>query len=201
MHFENTPCIETERLRLRRFTEDDLGAAFRIFSDLTVNTYLPWYPAKDSEQTRAILEERFFQVYRQPRGYSYAICLKTDDIPIGYIHASTEEHHDFGYGLLPAFWHRGIVTEAGKALIEQLKQDDFRFITATHDVNTPRSGKVMRRLGMRYRYSYKEQWQPKNFPVTFRMYQLNFDGRDQNVYRKYWDLSAVRFIEDFDKTE
>lgn len=59
----------------------------------------------------------------------------------------------------------------------------------------------MRRLGMRYRYSYKEQWQPKNFPVTFRMYQLNFDGRDQNVYRKYWDLSAVRFIEDFDKTE
>lgn len=158
MHFENTPCIETERLRLRRFTEDDLGAAFRIFSDLTVNTYLPWYPAKDSEQTRAILEERFFQVYRQPRGYSYAICLKTDDIPIGYIHASTEEHHDFGYGLLPAFWHRGIVTEAGKALIEQLKQDDFRFITATHDVNNPRSGKVMRRLGMRYRYSYKEQW-------------------------------------------
>ena len=87
MHFENTPCIETERLRLRRFTEEDLGAAFRIFSDLTVNTYLPWYPAKDSEQTRAILEERFFQVYRQPRGYSYAICLKTDDIPIGYIHA------------------------------------------------------------------------------------------------------------------
>ena len=59
----------------------------------------------------------------------------------------------------------------------------------------------MRRLGMRYRYSNKEQWQPKNFPVTFRMYQLNFDGRDQNVYRKYWDLSAVRFIEDFDKTE
>lgn len=201
MHFVNTPLLETERLRLRRFTEDDLGAAFRIFSDLTVNTYLPWYPAENSEQTRAILEERFFQIYRQPRGYSYAICLKTDDIPIGYIHASTEEHHDFGYGLLPAFWHRGIVTEAGKALVERLKQDDFRFITATHDVNNPRSGKVMRRLGMRYCYSYEEQWQPKNFPVTFRMYQLNFDGKDQNVYRKYWDLSAVRFIEDFDQTE
>lgn len=29
----------------------------------------------------------------------------------------------------------------------------------------------------KYCYSYKQQWQPKNFPVTFRMYQLNFDGQ------------------------
>ena len=57
----------------------------------------------------------------------------------------------------------------------QLKQTGIPYITATHDVNNPRSGKVMQALGMKYQYSYEELWQPKNFLVTFRMYQLNFD--------------------------
>ncbi len=30
---------------------------------------------------------------------------------------------------------------------------------------------------MTYRYSYEELWQPKGFPVTFRLYQIDFaDG-------------------------
>lgn len=29
---------------------------------------------------------------------------------------------------------------------------------------------------MSYQYSYEELWQPKNFPVTFRMYQLNLSA-------------------------
>ena len=45
----------------------------------------------------------------------------------------------------------------------------------------------MQAIGMKYRYSYKELWQPKNFMVTFRMYQLNLDGCEDRIYRKYWD--------------
>ena len=48
---------------------------------------------------------------------------------------------------------------------------------------------------MKYRYSYKELWQPKNILVTFRMYQLNLDGQEERVYRKYWD-KYPHFIED-----
>lgn len=32
-------------------------------------------------------------------------------------------------------------------------------------------------------------------PVVFRMYQLNFDGDGERVFKKYWDTSAVHFIE------
>ena len=39
---ENTPLLETERLVLRRFTPLDLDALFAIFSDIEVNTFLPW---------------------------------------------------------------------------------------------------------------------------------------------------------------
>ena len=38
---------------------------------------------------------------------------------------------------------------------------------------------------MTYRYSYREFWEPKNFWVTFRMYQINFDGDDGFVYSGY----------------
>lgn len=68
-------------------------------------------------------------------------------------------------------------------------------MTATHDRNNPRSGKVMQKVGMTYRYSYKEQWQPKNLPVIFRMYQLNLNGNNDFVYKKYWDMSDNHFIE------
>lgn len=100
-----------------------------------------------------------------------------------------------GYGLRKEFWHRGIATEAGRAVIEQEKKAGLPYITAMYDRNNPRSGGVMRNVGMRYQYSYEEQWQPKNLLVTFRMYQLNLDGNESRVCRKYWDTSEVHFIE------
>ena len=105
-----------------------------------------------------------------------------------------EEAHDFGYGLRKDFWNHGIATEAGKAVIAQVRNDGLPFITATHDINNQRSGAVMKKLGMKYMYSYEEQWQPKNILVTFRMYQLNLDGNDSRIYRKYWNNSVVHFI-------
>ena len=95
-----------------------------------------------------------------------------------------DDSHDFGYALRKEFWHKGIVTEAGQAVVEQLRQDGVPYITATPDIRNPRSGGVMRRLGMTYRYSYEEQWQPKDIRVTFRLYQLDLIG-EQMVYKKY----------------
>lgn len=191
----NTPTLETPRLRLRKFSENDLEALLMIFSDFETNTYLPWFPISTLEEARVILNTRYLETYMSQEGYNYAICLKTDDIPIGYINVSTDESHDIGYGLRKKFWHKGIVTEAGKAILEQLKKDGVPYITATHDIKNVRSGEVMKSLGMRYQYSYEELWKPKNILVTFRMYQLNFDPQDTRVYRTYWNKYALHFIE------
>ena len=189
MGFTNTPTLETERLLLRRFSENDLYALFKIHSDKDVNTYLPWFPLQSIEEASLFLRERYLDTYRQPYGYKYAICLKNDNIPIGYVNIGINEPHDLGYGLLKAFWRNGIVTEAANAVIHQVKKDGIPYITATHDIKNPRSGNVMKRLGMLYQYSYKEQWQPKNILTTFCMNQLNFDGQDKRVYKGYLDQS------------
>ena len=191
----NTPTLETDRLILRRFSEEDINALFLILKNEEVNTFLPWYPVKSIDETRKFYKDRYADKYPQPQAYAYAICLKSDNFPIGYIKVDMEEHHDFGYGLRKEFWHQGIVSEAGKAVVSQVKRDGLPYITATHDRNNPRSGNVMRNVGMKYQYSFEEQWQPKNIVVIFRMYQLNLDGQEDRIYKKYWDTSAVHFVE------
>lgn len=191
----NIPTLETERLILRKFNEHDLEALYKILSDKEVNRFLPWFPLKTLEETRLFYEKQFVDKYKHNYAYYYAICMKNDNYPIGYIHVCTDDSHDFGYGLHKAFWHQGIVTEAGIAVIEQLKKDGIPYITATHDVNNPKSGEVMKRLGMKYQYSYEEQWQPKDMFVTFRMYQLNLDETINMIYKEYWNHTTNHFIE------
>lgn len=192
----NTPILETERLILRKFTEDDLDALYEIYSDRDVNKFLPWFPLENEGEVKSLFEEKYAAVYSEPQGYAYAICLRSDNYPIGYIKVDISDSYDLGYGLRKEFWHKGIVSEAAQALVEQLKKDGIPYITATHDINNPRSGSVMKRIGMEYKYSYEELWQPKNFLVTFRMYQLNLDGNKDRVYKKYWNTYKKHFVEE-----
>ena len=191
----NISEIKTKRLILRKFTENDIEALYILLKDEEVNTFLPWFPVKNLDEARNFYEKRYAVSYQKSGAYKYAVCLKSDNLPIGYVHINMDESHDLGYALRKEFWNRGIVTEACKAVIEQLKKDGIPYITATHDVQNPRSGRVMQKLGMKYQYSYEEQVHPKNHLVTFRMYLLNLDGNSSRVFRKYWDISRVRYIE------
>ena len=184
--------LETNRLILRPFEDaaSDMDALYLLLKDEEVNTFLPWFPAKTPEDARAFYESRY-----KDRPYAYAICLKEENRPLGYISAGLDESHEIGYALRRQYWHRGIVTEAARALADQMKQDGVPYITATHDRNNPRSGGVMRNIGMKYRYSYREQWQPKDFPVIFRFYQLNLDGQEDRVDQKLWNKYQEHFIE------
>lgn len=183
----NAPDLKTPRLILRRFTENDLETVYKIFGDEEVNRFLPWFPIKTLEEALTFYKSRI-----ENESYYYAVCLK-DGRVIGFVNVS--EDNELGYGLLGEYWRCGYATEACAAVIQKLKTDGVPFVFATHDINNPRSGEVMRRLGMKYQYSYQEQWQPKNVLVTFRLYQINLDGKDDRVYQKYWNNSDVHFIE------
>lgn len=182
--------IETNRLILRHFTATDLDALYQLLSDREVNTFLPWFPVKDLAET-----QEFFTQHLAEQKYCFALCRQGTDYPIGYVNIATDDSHDLGYALSKAYWHQGFITEACNAVIPILKAQALPYITATHDRNNPKSGAVMQRIGMKYCYSYQEQWQPKNFPVVFRLYQLNLDGQNDRIYRQYWHQYAEHFIE------
>lgn len=182
---ENTPTLETKRLILRKFTEDDLADMLPLYGDEEVNTFLPWFPMKTRAAVAAYLHGVILPCYQKPIAYTYAVALKANNRVIGYVHINDiGGSNDIGYALCREFWHKGITSEACAGVVDRLRAVNFPFITATHDVNNPYSGAVMKKLGMTYRYSYREKWQPKNILVTFRMYQLNLDGTER-VYTGY----------------
>ena len=47
---KNTPKLLTERLILRRFSEQDIPALFEIYRDEQANTFLPWFPLKTLDE-------------------------------------------------------------------------------------------------------------------------------------------------------
>lgn len=187
--------IETKRLILRPFVKNDVTALFRIMSDAAVNRFLPLFPLKTVEEAENYLQEKYLSRYEAGVDFYYALCFKADNVPVGYIKVSEDDSHDLGYGLRREYWNKGIMTEACRAVLEAVEKAGLPYVTATHDVNNPVSGEVMRKAGLIYRYSYEELWQPKNIPVIFRLYQINFHGRDGRVYKKYWDNASVRFVE------
>lgn len=185
---KNSPTLTSNRLILRRFVPEDTAALLRLLQDPEVNTFLPWSPLQTMEQAAQFLQQRYLDSYSQPVGYRYAICLKEDTTPIGYINVGEAPSYDLGYGLCREYWHQGIVSEAAACLLQHLRQQQtIPYLTATHDVNNPHSGDVMKKIGMHYCYSYREQWQPKDISVVFRMYQCSLDGASHPVYREYWD--------------
>lgn len=95
----NTPKLETNRLILRKFNENDLKAFYDIFSDKEVNLYLPWFPVKNLKEAKDFYQERYASIYQKEQGYAYAICLKENNLPIGYVNINLDESHDLGYGL------------------------------------------------------------------------------------------------------
>lgn len=104
----NTPLLKTERLILRRFGQNDVEDLYRILSDEEVNRFLPWFALENIEEAREFFDKRYAAKYALPRGYAYAICLKEDDRPIGYVNIDADEPYDLGYGLCKEFWGRGI---------------------------------------------------------------------------------------------
>ena len=176
----NTPTLETKRLVLRRFTPEDIPAIYEIFSDPEVNRFLPWPPVSSMDEAREFYQAHYGQAYQKPAGYYYAICRKGDNVPIGYMGLGVKEPYELGYGLRRESWGMG-------------------YVTATHDVNNPASGRVMQALGMTYRYTYREQWQPKNVSVLFRLYQLDLNGSHE-TYQGYAEKYPEHFVEDIEKS-
>ena len=188
----DVPSLITPRLRLRPFALRDVQAVLELYGDMQVNTFLPWYPIDTAAQARAPLEDW----QREETCRRWAVCPLETDAPVGYVTLENGAPHDLGYALRRDCWGRGYATEAAQAVLDFARRDGMPYVTATHDVCNPASGRVMRRLGLCYCYSYVEQWQPKDILVTFRLYQRSLDGAPHPAYDGYWNRYPKHFFEE-----
>lgn len=147
--------IETIRLRLRRFKIDDANDMFLNWaSDPEVCKFLLWGPYNDPYPCYKRISY-WVNSYAFKNTYVWAIELRSINTVIGSI--SVEITNDLnkscevGYCIGRAFWNRGIMTEALRAVMHFLFYEvGYEEIVAKHDILNTASGKVMQKAGMRF---------------------------------------------------
>lgn len=155
MKHKGTITIETPRLVLRKFTVDDVDAAFRNWtSDESVTKFLRWPTHASIDITKRVLND-WISGYNRLDFYQWAITLKEIDEPIGTISVvdideMTERVH-IGYCIGSRWWHCGYVSEALSAIIPFFfEQVEVKRIESQHDPENPNSGRVMKKCGLIY---------------------------------------------------
>ncbi|MFG1813206.1 GNAT family N-acetyltransferase [Kribbella sp. NPDC049174] len=146
--------METERLRLRRFTAADAGLLTELDSDPEVMRFLTGQPTARDEVESVVLPE-ILRVYDEHPGLgTFAAEQKSDGVFIGWFGlqpTGDPQTVDVGYRLNRTAWGKGYATEGTKALIDKAfgELGMARVIADTMAVNH-RSRAVMRRSGLRF---------------------------------------------------
>jgi RimJ/RimL family protein N-acetyltransferase len=146
-------AIETARLRLRPYVEGDLDALHRLWTDADVRRYL-W---DDKTIDRATAEETMRDSMRSTdeQGFGHwAACPPDSDALIGFCGLKSMDEPgevELLYGFLPAYWKRGLATEAGHAMLRfAFERHGKPRVYAITDTPNVASAAVMQRLGMQF---------------------------------------------------
>ena len=154
MNKTGTQTLETRRLVLRPFRAEDAEDMYRNWaSDPLVTRYLTW-PAHESAGVSRKILAGWIPRYSDGGYFNWAVEWKETGRVIGNISVvkldEDKETADMGYCLGRAFWGRGIMPEALRAVMDYLFDTvGLNRIAACHDVNNPKSGRVMAKAGMK----------------------------------------------------
>ncbi len=143
--------METDRILLRHWRDDDAETLFKWASDLDVGLRAGWPPHKSVEESREVIKTVF------NNDSNWAIVLKATGEVIGAIGygpscecelPARENEPLCGYWIAKPYWNQGICTEALKLMLDYIrKTTDIKSLISGHFVDNPASGKVMEKCG------------------------------------------------------
>lgn len=152
--------LETERLILRKWTEEDAESLFEYAKNPEVGPVAGWPPHKSVEESRAVIENVF------DGAECYAICEKENNIAIGAVELKLNGHTDkterddeceLGYWLGQPFWGRGYMPEAARELLRHGFEDlGMTTIWCAYYDGNLKSKRVQEKLGFVYHHTCNE---------------------------------------------
>ena len=159
MTHQGTSALETKRLILRQFVPEDASDMFENWANKEeVTRYLTWPTHKSVEITQALLQN-WCSAYADPNYYNWVI--EYGGSAVGNVSVvrldERNEWAELGYCLGPAYWNKGIMTEAVKTVIDFLfREVGIHRIRISHATDNPASGIVAQKCGLTYEGTFRE---------------------------------------------
>ncbi len=151
--------LETDRLILRQFREDDFAAVHEYSSDPEVVCYFKSGPNTEQE-TRDFIGRAINGSATDSRTlYGFAITVKADCRLIGDCGMTKENDHNahIGYCLGSSVWGKGYATEAARTLVRfGFSRLKLHRIFASCDTENTASANVLQKVGMRREGCFRE---------------------------------------------
>lgn len=145
--------LQTERLILRPWHSDDAEELYKYAKDPDALHPAGWRAHASIEDSREIIKT----VLSMPE--TYAVCLKTDEKPIGNIcfHrddiAEGVDEYELGYWLGKPFWGQGIIPEAAREMLRHAFLDlGMERIWCGYYDGNENSRRVQEKLGFAYHH-------------------------------------------------
>ena len=149
--------LETGRLIMRPWREDDASELFRYARDPRVGPIAGWPPHTSEEDSRNVIRN----VLSVPE--TYAIVLKETGLPVGSIGLKSGDGTDLteepdecelGYWIGVPYWGRGLVTEAGNEMLRHAFEDlGMKAVWCGYYDGNERSKRVQEKLGFSYHHT------------------------------------------------
>ncbi|WP_276540977.1 GNAT family N-acetyltransferase [Salipaludibacillus agaradhaerens] len=179
--YTDLPTLTTDRLMLRKITEEDAEDMFYYASDEEVSRYVTWDTHPSLKETKAFIDHILIK-YENNELAPWGIVLKETNKLIGTIDfvTWTPAHRvaEIGYALSRKYWGDGIMTEAMKAVVKFGFQsmDLMRIEAKCFDINRG-SARVMEKVGMRYEGTMRQAMIVKGKPRNLLLYAILKDDR------------------------
>ena len=182
--------MQTERILLRPWRDDDAETLFKHASDPDVGPRAGWPPHSSVEMSLEVIRTVF------NNATTWAIELKATGEAIGcigYLPArgcpipAREGEPLVGYWIAKPYWNQGICTEALRLVIDHIrKTTDIKSLICGHFVDNPASGRVMEKCGFvatGETYFDDTQYQSKGKPI--RVLRLVFFPPSPNMEKVF----------------
>ena len=147
--------LETERLLLRPFTEEDAAGLYAYASHPEVGPWAGWKPHADVEESLRVIRDIFLP------SDTLAVIQKSDGRLIGsagFVGKHRTElgtpSEEVGYSLARDCWGQGLIPEGVEAILRHAFADlGYQAIWAAYYDGNRKSKRVMQKCGMTYRLS------------------------------------------------
>jgi RimJ/RimL family protein N-acetyltransferase len=141
---------------LRPYRESDIAELLPLINarEVAATTLRIAHPYTENDA------RTFFAMAQEPDKLWLAVTWRADGRQIGGIGLRIEtqhQHAELGYWLGTAYWGQGYATEAAREML-RYGFDDLHLhrIFASHFKHNPASGRILRKLGMRYEGCQRE---------------------------------------------